>query len=130
MRFLGLMDTKLSFSWEIHGKARIIVYASEEVKTKLKKPHDDETHIQNILLEVGFGRSKTHLVSFYYREWKFCITKGNSLESQELYLSQLIDIWRRCMNEDKEFLALGDMNLCSKQMNEPGYIHNSLREAN
>ena len=34
----------------------------------------------------------------------------------------------RCTNEDKEFIALGDMNLCSKQMNEPGYPYSSLSD--
>ena len=58
----------LPHSWEIHGKARIIVYANEEVKAKLKDIKNDETHLQNILLEVGFGKSKTHLVNFYYRD--------------------------------------------------------------
>ena len=45
----------LPSSWEMYGKARIIVYANEEVKVKIKKPNDDEAHLQNILLEVGFG---------------------------------------------------------------------------
>ena len=112
----------------MYGKARIIVFANDEVKVKPQKLNDDEAHLQNILLEVGFGRSKTHLVSFYYREWKSCVTNENSKESQLYYLSQLMNIWRRCTNVDKEFIALGDMNLCSKQMNDPSYIHSSLSE--
>ena len=118
----------LPSSWDIHGKARIMVFASEEVKVKLIKPHNDETHIQNVILEVGFGRAKTHLVSFYYREWKSCITNNDSAEYQHQYLSSLINIWRRCTSEDKEFVALGDMNLCAKKMKEPGFIHSDLSD--
>ena len=36
----------LPSSWDIHGKARIMVFASEEVKGKLIKPHNNESHIQ------------------------------------------------------------------------------------
>ena len=43
-------------------------------------------------------------------------------------MPHLIDISRSRMNEDKEFLALGDTNPCSEQMNEPGYIDSSLSE--
>ena len=118
----------LPSSWDRHGKARIIVFASDEIKVKIRNPNDDETHIQNILLEVGFGRSKSHLVSLYYREWKSCVTHESSSEHQHQYLSKLVDIWRRCNGEDKEFIALGDMNLCAKKMNEPGYIHSNLSE--
>ena len=57
-------------SWEILGNARIIVYAKDYMKTKHLYPQDqDYFHIQNITLEVGFGRSKTHFCHFYYREW-------------------------------------------------------------
>ena len=77
----------LPLSWEVLGKARIIVYASEEVKASIKKLNDDENYIQNISLDVGFGRSKTHVVCFFYREWKSCITNENSRESQSIYLS-------------------------------------------
>ena len=118
----------LPHSWEIHGKARIIVYANEEVAAKLKETNNDEDHLQNILLEVGFGKSKTHLVNFYYREWKSCISGENSQNYQLQCLSKLMNIWRRCTVQDKDFVALGDMNICAKQMNDPSYIHNNLSE--
>ena len=35
-------------------------------------------------------------------------------------------IWTRCTNQNKDFLSLGDLNLCAKTWDEPGYRHASL----
>ena len=37
-----------------------------------------------------------------------------------------MDIWRRSTNTDKEFIALGDMNLCSTQMGDNSYTSSYL----
>ena len=118
----------LPHSWLIHNKARILVYANDEIKANLKKVKDDENHLQNVLLEVGFGKSKTHFVNFYYREWKSCVSGENSTDYQLHCLTKLMDIWRRCTEGDKDFIALGDMNLCAKEMDNPAYIHNNLSD--
>ena len=47
----------LPASWQKYDKARIIVFADEEMSVTVKKPLDDEAHLQNILLEIGFGRA-------------------------------------------------------------------------
>ena len=55
------------------GVARVIVFAKDDLKIKHLYPQDEcYHHIQNISLEVGFGRSKTHMCNFYYREWTLC----------------------------------------------------------
>ena len=72
----------LPASWLAHDKARIIVYADEEMNVKVKNPPDEEAHLQNILLEIGFGRAKKHIVNFYYRGWKSCVT-GNSSQADQ-----------------------------------------------
>ena len=38
-------------------------------------------------------------------------------------LLQLIAGWRRCLAEDKDFVAMGDANLDAKQWLDPGYRH-------
>ena len=116
----------LPHSWETHNRERIIVYANDEIKAKMKNSNVDESHLQTILLEVGFGKSKTHLVNFYYREWKSCVTGESNANYQLNCLSKLMDIWRRCTEGDKDFLALGDMNLCALQMDDPSYVHSNL----
>ena len=115
-------------SWLIHDKARIFVFVNEELNVKVRQVNQSETHLQNVLLEAGYGKSKTHLIDFYYREWKNCVTGDSDLASQLNDLSLLTDIWRRCTAEDKDFIALGDINLCAKQWDEPGYVHAQLAE--
>ena len=113
----------LPASWEKHNKARIVVYADEEMNVSMKSPGGNESHLQNILLEIGFGRAKKHLVSFYYREWKSCVTGNASQADQYRDLELLINIRRRSLSKDQDFLALGDMNLCAFKWDDPGYAH-------
>ena len=104
-------------SWESHNKARMLVNVAADLKVKKCSLHPDETHLQSGLLEVGFGRSSTHLVNLYYREW-------SSVQMEDLI--KLLNIWTRCTNQNKDFLSLGDLNLCAKTWDEPGYRHASL----
>ena len=69
-------------SWLMNGKARIIVYVHDDIKAKMKEDDAEDSHLQHVLLEVGFGKSKTHLVDFYYREWKSCVTGESSPTAQ------------------------------------------------
>ena len=48
-------------SWIKHDKARILLYVNNEINTKIINLKDDESHIQSIVIEVGFGRSKTNI---------------------------------------------------------------------
>ena len=86
-------------SWAIHNTARLIVYANNELNLKLKPVLPTETHLQNIILEAGYGKSKTHYVNFFYREWKNSVTGKNDYAAQLADLSLLSDIWRRCLAE-------------------------------
>ena len=114
-------------SWETLGVARVVVYAKDDLKVKLLHPPDHHyNHIQNVTLEVGFGRSKTHICNFYYREWTSCRNGRDDKQNQEEDLELLLDIWRNCCNGEKDFVALGDMNLCSKRWEESSYPHKEL----
>ena len=109
-------------SWETLGTARLIVYAKDDLKVKHLFPQDGcYDHIQNISLEVGYGRAKTHKCNFYYREWTSCKNKRNDLQNQKEDLELLLDIWRNCTQDDKDFIALGDMNLCAKRWEDQSY---------
>lgn len=72
-------------SWIKHDKARIFVYVNDELNIKVINLKDNESHLQSIVIEVGFGRSKTHIFNYYYREWKSCVTGLNDLASQKSY---------------------------------------------
>ena len=112
-------------SWENLGLARIIVFARDDIK--VKKKENNSKHLQNINLEVGFGKSKTHYCSFYYREWTSSRTKRKDKQSQIEDLDLLLDSWRDLTEKDeKDFVSLGDMNLCAMKWNDPKYIHGDL----
>ena len=113
-------------SWLIHDKARIIVYVNEEINAKNQSCSNFDSHIQNITLEVGFGRAKKHIVCFYYREWKSCVTELCSKEAQIEYFDKLVGIWKEYTSGDKDFVACGDTNLCALSMYEAGYRHADL----
>ena len=102
-------------SWIKHDKARIFVYVNDELNIKVINLKDNESHLQSIVIEVGFGRSKTHIFNYYYREWKSCVTGLNDLASQKSYLSGLVDIWRR--EVDKECHQIIDDYTRIRQVN-------------
>ena len=113
-------------SWILYNKARIIVYVNEELKFMICDLKDDEKHLQTITLEMGFGRSSKHFVNMYYREWKSIVTGENSLESQIQNLQKLMNVWQRCADSTKDFVSLGDMNLCAISWNESGFNYPNL----
>ena len=65
-------------------------------------------------------------MNFYYREWTSCVTGENDQITQSDNLKNLMHIWQRCTETTKDFVSLGDMNLCALKWNDPGYIHSSL----
>ena len=117
----------LPASWQLHGTARILVYVHEEIKYKVCELDDDEKHLQTVTLEVGFGRASKHYVNVYYREWKSLVTGENSTAAQEADLKKLINIWHRATTTNKDFVALGDMNLCALNGNGVGYKYTTLQ---
>jgi exonuclease III len=63
-----------------------------------------------------------------YREWKNSVTGLNDKKSQAEDLIRLTNIWRRYTDRDQDFVSLGDMNICSKQMDNENYAHSDLAD--
>ena len=113
-------------SWILFDKARIIVYVNDEIKFKVCELKDEEKHLQTITLEIGFGRCSKHFVNTYYREWKSIVTGENHDAAQIQNLKKLMNIWQRSTEQNKDFVSLGDMNLCALSWNENGFNHSNL----
>ena len=113
-------------SWLLYDKARIILYINDELNYKICGLKDGEKHLQTITLEVGFGKSSKHFVNFYYREWKSVVTGNKSEADQVQNLKKLMNIWQRCTETNKDFVSLGDMNLCALNWSDINYNHTSL----
>ena len=116
-------------SWQKHNIARIVCYVHSDIKAKKIELKPDESHLQSILLEIGFGKSSTHFVNPFYREWKNGVTGKDDLSSQLEDLKKITNIWARCTDTDKDFTALGDINLCAKKWNEPGFPYPAMANA-
>ena len=70
----------------IHDKARFLFFVNEELNVNVRQVNQSETH--------RAMESKTHLIDFYYIEWKNCVTGDNDTASQSNDLSLLTDVWR------------------------------------
>ena len=111
-------------SWERYGVARVIVYVKDDLKVKIKHLDNDSAHLQSIMLELGYGKCKPHIYNFYYREWTSCVRGNNNHQEEDLEI--LLNTWREATETDYDFVSMGDMNLCAKLMEEPGYQHSRL----
>ena len=111
-------------SWTLFDKARVIVYAREDINVKQIKLDQFSTHLQCVNLEIGFGKSKKHFYSFFYREWTACVPQQSSSQKDDLQL--LLDNWRNNSTNNRDLITMGDMNLCAKKMDTQGFQYSDL----
>ena len=67
-----------------HNKARVIVYAKDDLKIKQIELDSSTDHLQCINLDIGYGQAKKHFFSFYYREWTSCVTGSKDNQKEDL----------------------------------------------
>ena len=104
-------------TWAAHGQARLICYVSDEIKYT-RKIFQNNDHIPSITLEIGLGRATRTTVHYYYREWKNGVTGEGDTASQLVHLKQHISQWEELLATGRDFVALGDANLCALSWNE------------
>ena len=117
---------ELPNTWEVHGQARILCYVSEEINyiRRLFTPEFD--HIPSITLELGLGKASKTIVHYYYREWKNGVTGGDNQQSQIDDLKLHIRQWTELVTTGRNFISIGDANLCAMSWNESNYRHKEL----
>ena len=106
-------DLLLPKSWQIHGKARVVVY----IKKSLQYQHlNDLEHedVQCIWFRAGFKNMKKIYYSHQYRE--HTNTLGNSMAAQRTALETMLMQWEEAIMHDNpdlpnEVHIAGDMNL-------------------
>ena len=108
-------------TWEKHGQARLICYVSDKIKYKRKWLQDGLDHIPSITLEVGLGKATKITVHYYYREWTNGVTGESDGASQLLHLKQHISQWEKLVRSGRQFVALGDANICAMTWNDHNY---------
>ena len=114
-------SVELPATWDIYGQARIVVFVSNEIKCVRKMSTQIVADLPSITFEIGLGRARKTIVNFYYREWTNGISGDNSLGGQYERLGRQIAEWKNLLSEGKDFVCLGDANLCAHSWNNPDY---------
>ena len=104
-----------------YGQARIIVFVSNEIKCVRRNSVQSVQVLPSITLEIGIWRARKSIVNYYYREWTNGIDGNNSLEGQHDRLDKHIAEWKELVLEGKDFISLGDANLCALSWNDSNY---------
>ena len=108
-------------TWESYNQARIIVFASDDIKVKQRVNTDNFRDLPSMTLEIGNGRERKTLVNYYYREWTGGISSDNSQAGQHDRFSRQVQHWRDLRLEDKDLVLVGDANFCSQSCSDPNY---------
>ena len=96
------------------GLARMVVYTHSSLV--VKRRHDLENDLLSaVWLELGMPRQKKILVCNVYREWQHMgqgptNTTGSIAEQLQRWLL-FIEAWDKALQEGKEVMVLGDINL-------------------
>ena len=112
-------------TWHSHGQARILVYVSNDIKYCIKDSQH-QNDLPSITLEVGLGRARKTIVNYYYREWTGGVSGESSSTAQQERLANQITVWKELLTQGKDFISLGDANLCALNWNNSDYRHKIL----
>ena len=70
---------------------------------------------------ISLGHEQKTLANFFYREFKSGVTGLNDSASQIERLSRMIKVWRDISDSNRDFVCLGDVNLCGKKWTHDDY---------
>ena len=99
---------------------------SDNIKYSRKHFDNHFNDIPSITVEIGVGRATRTTVHYYYREWKNGVTGENDNASQLAYLKKHIKQWKDIPATCRDFVTLGDANLCAKTWNDSDYKYKDM----
>ena len=111
----------LPATWKQHGQTRILVYVKEELVVKERPFEAALNDLPMLTFEIGFGSERKTIVNFFYREFTNGVTGLNTVEDQVERLGRMVKHWRSLAIGKKDFVCLGDANLCAKKWNNEDY---------
>ena len=95
-------------SWDIHGRARMVVYLRKTMEEHIKVLNDRMTDDQpDVWLELKFPSTPTTEILFYYREWTD-LWGNNDKSGQEARLEKVLQEVNR---SGKLKWMIGDLNI-------------------
>ena len=96
------------------GIARMVVYTHSSLVVKRRHDLEDQS-LSAVWLELGMPRQKKIIVGNIYREWQYMgqasSNSSGSIADQLQRWLVLIEMWEKVLNEGKEVMVLGDINL-------------------
>jgi hypothetical protein len=95
--------------------SRVVVYTHNSLVVKLR-PDLMNDSISSIWVEICLPRKRKILVCNLYREWQYLGQKDSSSQSiaaQLVRWDAFLQQWEKAINEDKEVIVTGDVNIDS-----------------
>ena len=105
--------TCLSFENPYLEISRVVVYVHKSIVVK-PRPDLMSDQFSSIWLEAGLPNQRKVLICNAYREWGLLNQSSNnskSIESQFRRWEVFINQWEQALNEGKEVICMGDMNI-------------------
>ena len=129
-KILGISGYKIFLpkSWQVHGQARVIVFAKEELNVKIRDIGIENGDLPTISCEISFGREKKTIVNFFYREFTSSVSGLNDNHSQVERFSRQLKIWKQLFSGTKDVICMGDTNLCALKWLDEDYKYKELSE--
>ena len=94
--------------------ARMVVYTHSSLVVKRRHDLEDQS-LSAVWLELGMPRQKKIIVGNIYREWQYMgqasSNSSGSIADQLQRWLVFIEMWEKVLNEGKEVMVLGDINL-------------------
>ena len=108
-------------SWQVHGQARIIIFTREELQVKIRDTGVENSDLPTLTIEIGMGREKRTVINYFYREFTGGVSGLDDNQSQVERLTRQIGIWKSLCLGTKDFICMGDANICALKWFEEGY---------
>ena len=112
---------ELPDSWAAHGVARIMVYVSDQVRAVRQLLPPTDSDLPSVTLDIGLGREKKTTVNVFYREFTGGVSRDNSLVSQTERYTRQIKQWQDISESRRDYVIIGDNNLCAKSWHDANY---------
>ena len=95
--------------------SRVVVYTHDSL---IVKPRNDlmDRRISAIWLEIGLPHKRKFLLCNFYREWGYMNQPNKLSHSRKAQLDRwkiFLDSWEKALDEDKEVIVQGDININS-----------------
>ena len=108
-------------TWQVHGQARIIVYARDDLNVKERVLGHHYNDLPMMTFDIAFGHEKKSIVNYFYREFTSGVSGLSDIQAQSERLNRMVQHWRSLANINKDMVCLGDANLCAKTWYEDSY---------